>query len=57
MGLFWWDPTMIILIPAILLSLYASAKVKTTYSKYKKIRSRSGCYFTTGEISALQELF
>ena len=42
MPFFFFDPTIIILIPAIILSLYASAKVKTTYSKYRRIRSRSG---------------
>jgi len=42
MPFFFYDPTMILLIPAIILTLYASAKVKTTYSKYRRIRSRSG---------------
>lgn len=42
MPFFFYDPTMILLIPAIILTLYASAKVKTTYNKYKRIRSRGG---------------
>ena len=37
-----WDPTMVLLIPAILLSLYAQFKISTTYKQYSKIRSQSG---------------
>ncbi|MDD4679267.1 MAG: zinc metallopeptidase [Clostridia bacterium] len=39
---FFFDPTYLLLIPAILLSLYAQAKVQTTFSKYMKIPARSG---------------
>lgn len=37
-----FDPTMIILLPAILLSLYAQAKVQGTYAKYSRVRASSG---------------
>ena len=30
---FWWDWTLIILIPGILLSLWAQLKVKSTYAR------------------------
>lgn len=40
--MFFWDWTMILLIPAILLSLYAQFKISASYKKYSKIRSRSG---------------
>ncbi len=39
---FFFDPTYLLLIPAILLSLYAQAKVQTTFSKYAKVPARSG---------------
>ena len=37
--MFFWDSTMIILIPAIILSIYAQYKVKNTYAKYTKINT------------------
>ncbi len=40
--MFFWDPTMILLIPAIILTLYAQQKVKSTYSKYSSVRTRRG---------------
>ena len=40
--MFFWDPTMILLIPAIILTLYAQQKVKSTYAKYSKESSRMG---------------
>lgn len=40
--MFYWDPTFVLLIPAILLSIYAQIKVKSTYSKYKGVASRRG---------------
>jgi hypothetical protein len=42
MPFFFFDPTMIILIPAIILSIYASVKVQATYNKYKRIASTRG---------------
>jgi len=35
--MFWYDSTFIILIPGLLISLYASIKVRTTYSSYSRI--------------------
>lgn len=40
--MFFWDISMIILIPGLLLAMYAQAKVSSTYNRYKKITSRSG---------------
>jgi len=37
-----WDPTMVLLIPAIILAAYAQAKVQSTYAKYSEVRSASG---------------
>src|SRR5690554_3577814 len=37
-----FDPTYILLIPAILLALYAQTKVKSTYNKYMRVPARSG---------------
>jgi uncharacterized protein len=39
---FFWDPTMIIVIPGIILTLWAQAKVSSAFGKYSKVRSRSG---------------
>jgi len=38
----YYDPTMIILIPAILLSLYAQAKVQGAYGRYSQVRASVG---------------
>ncbi len=40
--MFFWDPTMILLIPALILAFWAQAKVKGAYAKYSRIRSASG---------------
>ena len=37
-----WDPTMVLLIPAMILAFYAQTKVKSTYAKYSQILSASG---------------
>lgn len=37
-----WDPTMIILLPAILVTIYAQMKINSTYNKYSQIPSRRG---------------
>ena len=37
-----FDPTFIILIPAIIFTVYAQAKVKSAYSKYLRVRNRRG---------------
>jgi Zn-dependent membrane protease YugP len=49
MPLFFWDPTMILLIPAIILAMWAQMRVSSTYSKYSKISSVRG---TTGADTA-----
>ena len=40
--MFFWDMTMIILIPAVLLSAYAQMKVNSTYQRYSRVPSTSG---------------
>jgi len=42
MPFFFFDPTMVILIPAILLAMYAQFKIKSTFNKYLNIRAQSG---------------
>lgn len=42
MPFFFFDPTMVLLIPAIILTLYAQAKVRGTYSQFSRVRSRRG---------------
>ncbi len=42
---FWFDPTMMILLPALILSMYAQFKVKSTFNKYTQIANSKG---TTG---------
>ena len=37
-----FDPTYLLLIPAILLSLYAQTKVQSTFNKYMRVPARSG---------------
>ena len=37
-----WDPTMVILIPAMILAMYAQMKVNSTYHHYSQIASRRG---------------
>lgn len=37
-----WDPTMIILIPAMILAMYAQMKVNSTYHHYSQIASKRG---------------
>lgn len=42
MPFFYYDPTWIILLPAIILSIWASANVKSTFGKYSKMNNRFG---------------
>ncbi|MFZ0389920.1 MAG: zinc metallopeptidase [Calditrichia bacterium] len=51
--MFFWDPTMVLLIPAIILAVYAQFKVKSTYKKYSKIHNQRGM---TGYQAALKLL-
>ncbi len=41
-GWFYYDWTMLLLIPALILSIYAQAKVSSVFHKYAKVSSRSG---------------
>jgi len=40
--MFFWDPTFIIIIPALILAFYAQSKVRSTYARYSQVRSHSG---------------
>lgn len=40
--MFFFDPTFILLIPAIILAIYAQSKVKSTFTKYSQVRSSRG---------------
>ena len=42
MGMFWLDPTFMLLIPAFILAIYAQSKVKRTYARYSQVRNHSG---------------
>ncbi len=37
-----WDPTMILLIPAMILTMIAQSRVKSAYQKYSQVRSMKG---------------
>jgi Zn-dependent membrane protease YugP len=41
-GWFYYDWTMILLVPALLLSIYAQAKVSSTFNQYQKVAAKSG---------------
>lgn len=40
--MFFWDPTYIIVLPAILLALYAQLRVRSTYGKYSQVPISNG---------------
>ncbi len=40
--MFYWDYTMIILLPAMILAIYAQAKVTSTFERYLRIPAKSG---------------
>ena len=40
--MYFWDPTYILVLIGVVLSMLASGKVKSTYAKYSKVRSMSG---------------
>ena len=44
-----FDPTFILLIPAVILALYAQFKVKSTYAKYSKVPNVRG--YTGGQVA------
>ena len=39
---YYLDPTMLVVLPALILSVWAQINVKTTYSKYSRVNTRSG---------------
>ncbi|MGL5245322.1 MAG: zinc metallopeptidase [Sarcina sp.] len=39
---FWWDPTYLILLPALIISGYAQFKISSTFHKYQSVRSYNG---------------
>lgn len=47
--MFFYDPTFIILIPALLLAVWAQIKVSTAFSEYSKVRSVTG--FTGSQLA------
>ena len=40
--MFFYDPTFLLIIPAIILAIYAQSKVSRTYKKYSKVKSQRG---------------
>lgn len=46
-----FDPTMIILIPAIIISFWAQTKISSTYNKYSQVRTMNG--YTGKEIARM----
>ncbi len=40
--MYWFDPTMLIIIPAAILSFYAQSKVSSTFNKYSRLASARG---------------
>ena len=38
---YWFDPTIIILVPGIIIAIWASINVNTTFNKYNKVLSRN----------------
>ena len=40
--MFYWDPTIIILIPGLILAFWAQAKVNSTFQRYLRVDSRKG---------------
>lgn len=53
MPYFYFDPTYLIVLPAVLLALYAQFKVQSTYAKFSQVQSRRGL---TGAEAARQIL-
>jgi len=42
MGLFFWDPTFILIIPAVALAVYAQSRVRSAYARWSKIPNARG---------------
>lgn len=39
--IWWFDPTYVLLIPAIILAVYAQQKVRSTFAKYSRVRAKT----------------
>lgn len=50
----YYDPTYILIIIGVILSMLASSKVKSTYAKYNRVRNHAG---VTGQMAAQQILY
>lgn len=46
---FYWDPTYIIMIPAILFALYAQNKIKSTFTRFQKVKNSHG--YTASDVA------
>ena len=56
-GYYYFDPTYLLLVIGMVLSLLASAKVKSTFSVYSRVRSASGLtdgFFVCRELRMLR---
>lgn len=51
MPYYYWDPTYFLVLIGVVLSLLASAKVKSAYNKYSKVMARSG--ITAEQVAAM----
>ena len=40
--MFFWDPTMVIVLPGLMLAIWAQFKVKGTFARYRDYGTRSG---------------
>lgn len=40
--MYFWDPTFVLLLPAIILAVYAQFKVQSTFRRYSEVRSSTG---------------
>jgi Zn-dependent membrane protease YugP len=50
MPFFWYDPTFIILLPGMILALYAQYRVSSTFRRYSEVRSGTG--YTGAQMAA-----
>jgi Zn-dependent membrane protease YugP len=48
--MFFWDPTYFIVLPAIILALYAQIRVQSAYARYSQVRTQRG--LTGAEVAA-----
>jgi Zn-dependent membrane protease YugP len=48
--MFYWDPTYVLLVPGILLALYAQFKVQATFRRYAEVRTATG--YTGAQVAA-----